>query len=124
MPGAIPRIVFCITLVAASAALAQQGPGGRVGAGQGFRRDRPLHDIRADLAAESRRSARNLAERLDSPAPGRRAEAYLASSQRHRAQALALARLARCGAAFPPGARTAFARRCGSTSTAGATPFR
>ena len=101
MPGAIPRIACCVALVAASAALAQQGPGG---GGQRYRPGRPLDDIRNDLTAESRRSARNLADQLVSAAPADRAEAYLARSERHRAQALALARLARCGAAFPPGA--------------------
>ena len=104
MPGAIPRIACCVALVVASAALAQQGPGGSIGAGQRSRPGRPLHDIRNDFAAESVRAARNLADQLDSLPPAQRAGAYLAGSERHRAQALALARLARCGAAFPPGA--------------------
>lgn len=103
MSKAIPLIACCITLLVTSAALAQQGPGGP-GSGRGFRRERPLHDIRNDQAEEARRSARTLEDRLDSPAPAHRAEAYLADSERHRAQALAMARLARCGAAFPPGA--------------------
>jgi hypothetical protein len=94
MPGAISRTTCCVFLIVASAALAQQR----------HRPGRPLDDIRNDLAAESRRSARNLADQLDSAAPADRAGAYLARSERHRAQALALARLARCGAAFPPGA--------------------
>ena len=103
MLAAIGRIACCVILVGASVALAQQGPGG-TGPGQRVRRDRPLYEIRSDQAEEARRSARNLADRLESLTPERRAEAYLAESERHRAQALALARLARCGAAFPAGA--------------------
>ena len=100
MRGAIPLIACCVALVVAPAALAQQGPGG----GPRFRPGRPLVDIRNDLAEESRRTARHLDDQLGSLTPAQRVGAYLARSEQHRAQALALARLARCGASFPPGA--------------------
>ncbi len=104
MPGAISFTVCCAALVVASAAMAQQGPGGATGGGQRYRPARPLLDIRNDFAVESRRSARNLADQLDSRTPAQRAEAYLAASERHRTRALAMAQLARCGATFPRGA--------------------
>lgn len=105
MPRAIPLIACCAAMVVASAALAAQGPGAGPG-GRRYAPGRPLVDIRNDFAAESRRNAQDLAEHLHSLTPALRAEAYLARTERHRAQALALARLARCGADFPPGAAT------------------
>ena len=97
MPGAIPLIAGCAALVAASAALAQQGPG----SGARARPGRPLVDIRNDFAQEFRRNERTLAEQLSTLTPAQRAGAYLDLSKRHRAQAQAMARLAQCGAAFP-----------------------
>ncbi len=104
MPRAIGRIFCCVSLLVASAAFGQRIGGGGSGDGQRYRRDRPLVDVRSDLTEESQRSARNLADRLDSLPPARRVEAYLAASERHRAQALAIAQLARCGATLPRGA--------------------
>jgi hypothetical protein len=101
---AIPLIVCGVALVVGSAALAQEGPGGGTGGAQRNRPGRSLEDMRNDFAAESRRSASDLADLVDSPTPRHRVGAYLARSEQHRAQALALARLARCGAAFPHGA--------------------
>lgn len=97
MPGAIPLIIACAVLLVASAAPAQQGPGG----GARARPGRPLVDIRNDFAEEFRRAEGNLAAQLSSLTPAQRARAYLELSERHRAQAQAMARLAQCGAAFP-----------------------
>lgn len=98
MPSAILLITGCAALVAASAALAQQAPGGGVRARPG----RPLVDIRNDFVEESRRTEQNLEDQLAALTPEQRARVYLDLSERHRAQAQAMARLAQCGAAFPP----------------------
>src|SRR5688572_9500286 len=97
MPRAILLITGCAALVAASAALAQQGPGG----GARARPGRPLVDIRNDFAEEFRRTERSLVDQLGSLTPAQRARTYLDLSERHRAQAQAMARLAQCGVAFP-----------------------
>ena len=102
MPGAIHLIAGCAALAVASAALAQRGPGG----GPGYSPGRPRLDMRNDVDVENRRTERQLADQLGSLTPDERVGAYLASSEHHRAQALAMARMASCGATFPPGAAT------------------